>query len=327
MVGCQVMTKTTAMILMIPIPNTKPKPRLVWNVSGQSGHTYTLHVLGPPCQLQVYLNAGFRIRISFTWFRLSLPSLQSDTWLVCFRHLGVKSIISELVSNYPSLRSFWFANCAESALRFNQLNWATPEIWQPLMAELINIKMWMADGGSAACDHQTAAYQRLERIWIWWASRRLVLAIIVIIIIAILIMIIIRIVAASSLSPCPFPRRHRHLHLLFLRLCVRKVISDCLGPGHRTLDPGHCTLDTGRRTCINTHIWRAGSINGYVFTCMHMVICLIVPAPALIAQRKCCGGIKINKCIRISHCQLRMSWARTAESRVWFWLAASFVAH
>jgi len=167
MVGCQVMTKTTAMILMIPIPNTKPKPRLVWNVSGQSGHTYTLHVLGPPCQLQVYLDAEFRIRISFTWFRLSLPSLQSDTWLVCFRHLGVKSIISELVSNYPSLRSFRFANCAESALRFNQLNWATPEIWQPLMAELINIKMWIADGGSAASDHQTAAYQRLERIWIW----------------------------------------------------------------------------------------------------------------------------------------------------------------
>jgi len=42
------------------------------------------------------------------------------------------------------------------------------------------------------------------------------------------------------------PRRQRHLHLLFLCLCVRKVISDCLGPGHGTRDTGHWT-------CISTH--------------------------------------------------------------------------
>lgn len=142
--------------------------------------------------------------------------------------------------------------------------------------------------------------------------------------------------SSSSSPPCRLPlakalsQLHHYHHALssststsfafivFVPLCAK---SDQRLPWPRTRNTGHRTLDMHKYTHKHTYIyvWRAASINGYVFTCMHMVICLIVPARALIAQRKCCGGIKINKCIRISRCQLSWMACMSFAGLGWIW--------
>lgn len=85
-------------------------------------------------------------------------------------------------------------------------------------------------------------------------------------------------VGVGRFGHCPAQRRHHHLRSLFLCLCVRKVISDCLALAHTRMSHPH------------------------IHTCMSEFLCLprmphCVACCALIVQRKCCGGIKINKCI------------------------------
>lgn len=90
-------------------------------------------------------------------------------------------------------------------------------------------------------------------------------------------------VGVGRIGHCPAQRRHHHLRLLFLCLCVRKVISDCLSLAHTRMSHAHTHTHTDSHACIAS-------------VCLprmpHCVACC-----ALIVQRKCCGGIKINKCI------------------------------
>lgn len=88
-------------------------------------------------------------------------------------------------------------------------------------------------------------------------------------------------VGVGRIGHCPAQRRHHHLRLLFLCLCVRKVISDCLSLAHTRMSHTH----RHGHACIV-------SVCDCPPRMPHCVACC-----ALIVQRKCCGGIKINKCI------------------------------
>lgn len=59
-------------------------------------------------------------------------------------YIACLSLISELFSDYHPLCSFWFANCENWKCDLS-IDLPTLEIWQPLTAEVINIKMSMTE--------------------------------------------------------------------------------------------------------------------------------------------------------------------------------------